>query len=336
MYKNIKIIMILTIIAILFTGCGKDKAKDKITEVTIAPVGVEDETEETEEKEEFVDNNQTAITDEEDDGLSDIAIKDGGTDEIEEEPKGITKEELYNDLVSGEDGELPLVEGSNKTIDELKEQIANTTEEEAEEAGEEEIKAEEVKKDDKEDTTNKTTTNPTTTKTTTTKPTTTKPTTKTANSNNNKAAVTVTPKRTDRAAVNFDGTEIVTSIKINNTKRGSKAVEVLEDAEDTNGASFGTVANKDYEIVIVNFTITLPSNIVNYNEECIPEIRVRGTDGKLLNGEAVYIYVGELKNYKNDGRSKTYDIVFEIPKKVGKYSIQFGISGADNYVWYSK
>ena len=138
------------------------------------------------------------------------------------------------------------------------------------------------------------------------------------------------------ASVEYNGDDILVDIQVKDLVRGAKAVEILEKAEVENRASFGTVANNGYEIVIMKIEVTLPDNLTNYVGSCIPDIRVRDKNGELINNEAVYVYAGELRDYDNTGTVKTYDVIFEIGKNVKNYSVQFGTYEKENYIWYSK
>ena len=144
------------------------------------------------------------------------------------------------------------------------------------------------------------------------------------------------PKSNKYAAVNLDGADVLVTVKVTGTKKGASAEKLLKDVEDENGATFGAIANKGYMLVVTNIKVTLPSSMAGYTLDCIPEIRIRDTKGKLINKEAVYVYVGELGEYDNSGLTKTYDIVYEIPEGTNSYMIQFGEYGADNYNYIVK
>ena len=144
------------------------------------------------------------------------------------------------------------------------------------------------------------------------------------------------PKSNKYAAVNLDGADVLVTVKVTGTKKGDSAEKILKDVEDENGATFGAIANKGYMLVVTNIKVTLPSSMTGYTLDCIPEIRIRDTKGKLINNEAVYVYVGELGEYDNSGLTKTYDIIYEIPEGTNSYMIQFGKYGADNYNYIVK
>lgn len=149
---------------------------------------------------------------------------------------------------------------------------------------------------------------------------------------------TPTPKPSSGkyASVNLDGADVLVTIKVTGTKKGSSAEKLLRGIEDENGASFGAIANKGYTTVVSNIKVTLPSYMDGYTLDCIPEIRVRDTKGNIINGEAVYVYVSELGDYDNSGLTKTYDIIYELPEGTNSYMIQFGEYGEDNYNYIVK
>ena len=147
---------------------------------------------------------------------------------------------------------------------------------------------------------------------------------------------TVPKKSNEYAAVNTAGGNVLVTVKVKDIKKGKSAEKLLEDVEDENGASFGAIANKGYDIVVAKITVKLPSSMEGFTQDCIPDIRIRDAKGNLINGEAVYVYVGKLGDYNNSGLTKTYDVVFEIPEGTNTYMMQFGTYGEDNYNYIVK
>lgn len=148
---------------------------------------------------------------------------------------------------------------------------------------------------------------------------------------------TTAPKKSNKyAAVNIEGGNVLVTVKVKDIKKGKSAEKLLEDVEDENGASFGAIANKGYDIVVAKITVKLPSSMEGFTQDCIPDIRIRDAKGNLINGEAVYVYVGKLGDYNNSGLTKTYDVVFEIPEGTNTYMMQFGTYGEDNYNYIVK
>ena len=302
--------VVVLMVAVLFIGCSKEVKEEEADVIPTPTIELPDTSDE-----EDYDKDEPQVVGKADDGKDEHISEE---ELIRQDTEGAKHNK---DAVSKEDLANKLVKGNSTSIADIKKQIKDgvvptraVEEEKKAEKGRTDTRITPVPRDKRNDSN--------------------------IDEKNEEAAMEQetkpVKKRTDIASIDFDGTEVLASIKVNSVKRGNKAVELLKDAEDDDGASFGAVANTGYEIVVVNFKVTLPSNTANYNGDCIPDIRVRGKDGKLINGEAVYVYTGELGDYENNGRTKTYDIVFEIPEIISKYSIQFGTYGADNYMWYSK
>ena len=161
---------------------------------------------------------------------------------------------------------------------------------------------------------------------------------KTSKSSKTNPTPTPAPKTTSNqyASISLDGSDVLVKVKVNSIKRGEEAKKVLENVKDEEWKSFAEVTNIGYDLVIVNINVTLPKTIPEYPEECIPDIRVRDINGKLINNEAIFVYVGELGSYNNSGLTKTYDVVFEIPENVKQYMLQFGTYGKENYTYSVK
>ena len=299
---------LIVVISILLIGCKKNEPIEDVSETVIPTQPVVEEN-----TDKIVDNNAENL---------DIPIEENLEEPVEEE---VTEDK---DIVTREDLKDKLLDNNDTDDIEIpsKEAIEDSTD----------------KKEGKksEDTKNKATPTktPSKTNTPTAKPTP-KPTAKPTPKPTPKptAKPTTAPKKSNEyAAVNIAGGNVLVTVKVKDIKKGKSAEKLLEDVEDENGASFGAIANKGYDIVVAKITVKLPSSMEGFTQDCIPDIRIRDAKGNLINGEAVYVYVGKLGDYNNSGLTKTYDVIFEIPEGTNTYMMQFGTYGEDNYNYIVK
>lgn len=110
---------------------------------------------------------------------------------------------------------------------------------------------------------------------------------------------------------------------------GSKAKKLLP-------SKYTKLSRDGYQWAVVHITCGKNSDSVGLAEDCIPDIVIRGTDGKKFNNETTVYYIDKLDAYNtgygNDThRYKQYDLIFQIPTGISKFQLVFGLQSATTY-----
>lgn len=332
--KKVIWFILLILITSSLVACKKKETTDEMNVIDNTEEYVDDSIDTGEytdnTNEEFVDNNADYFDPselyEDDTENTDSDIRGESADNNEENTNIVTREDLKDLLLDDDYGvEIP----SKDNLDNFIENTTQTTENNQENNG---------NQTEQNNSGNSSSNNSGSSKNGSSKSGSNNKSNKTSKSSKTNPTPTPAPKTKSNqyASISLDGSDVLVKIKVNSIKRGKEAKKVLENVKDEEWKSFAEVTNIGYDLVIVNINITLPKTIPEYPEECIPDIRVRDINGKLINNEAIYVYVGELGRYNNSGLTKTYDVVFEIPENVKQYMLQFGTYGKENYTYSVK
>lgn len=103
---------------------------------------------------------------------------------------------------------------------------------------------------------------------------------------------------------------------------GDKAAKLLP-------SKFDDILRSGYQWCVVHFTVVIDNAAVGYSSNCIPDILIRASNGNKLNAESAVYYVEALdansNSYDNSSRyDKEYDLVFQLPKGVDTFTLEFG------------